>query len=107
MINKLPVIHSVRNILAAALSVLTIQVVSAGDLPRERVSMDFGWRFHLGEAPDAGGQFNYPEVKDLAKTHADEVGMEGTLAAALPDPPLEELGRAVSFVQPDFDDSQW
>jgi len=81
--------------------------VSAADSPREKVLMDFEWKFHLGDAPDAGKQFNYPEVKDLAKTRANEVGLEGTLAADLPDPPMDELGKDVSFVQPGFDDRNW
>src|ERR1051325_1385265 len=51
---------------------------------REKISMDSGWRFHLGDAPDAGKQFEYPEVKDLAKTRANEIGLEGTLATTLP-----------------------
>jgi beta-galactosidase len=77
------------------------------DTPRENVLMDFGWRFHLGDAPDAGTQFNFPEVKDLAKTRGDEAGREGTLPPGLPDPPMEELGHDVSFVQPDCDDHLW
>ena len=100
-------IRLIRTILAAALIILAAEPMLAADSPREKTLMDFGWRFHLGDAPDAGKQFDYPEVKDLAKTQAKEVGLEGTLAAALPDPPMEELGTNVSFVQPAFNDNDW
>lgn len=98
--------RSVRIILAVALIAISV-VASDANSPREKVLMDFNWRFHLGDAPDARRQFDYPEVKDLAKTRANEVGVEGMLAADLPDPPMEELGHNVSFVQSDFNDSQW
>src|SRR5581483_8996605 len=107
----------IKTILTIVLTVSAVETVSAADSPpaatqrsegrREKVLMDFGWRFHLGDAPDAGKQFDYPEVRDLAKTRGDEIGKEGTLAAMLPDPPIEELGINVSFVQPDFNDNDW
>src|SRR6185312_7068253 len=75
-------------ILAMAL-ILPVGNVFASDAPpaapehsedgREKVLMDFGWKFHLGDAPDVGNQFDYPEVKDLAKTHVDEIGQQGEL----------------------------
>ena len=46
----------------------------AADSPRERLLMDFNWRFHLGDAPDANGKFDYPEVSDLAKIRLNEIG---------------------------------
>ena len=75
--------------------------------PRERLLMDFGWRFHLGEAPDAGTQFDYPEPTRLDKTIPKEIGLAGKLAAAQPDPVATNLGAGVSFVQPSFNDSDW
>jgi beta-galactosidase len=77
------------------------------DSSRERLLMDFGWRFNLGDAPDAGTNFNFPEPTRLDKTIPDEIGLEGTLAAAQPDPVAVNLGGSVSFAQPDFDDSDW
>ena len=77
----------------------------AQDSPRERLLFDFGWKFHLGDAPDAGSKFDYPEVSDLAKTHIDEIGKEGE--ANVPDPVATNLGGDVSFVQSGFDDSSW
>jgi len=81
--------------------------VSAADLPRERLLMDFGWRFHPGDAPDAGTKFDYPEVTDLRNTRTNEIGLEGNLAANLPDPVVSNLGGDVSFVQTSFNDSGW
>ena len=79
----------------------------AADPPRERLLMDFNWRFHLGDAPDAGEKFTYPEVPDLAKTRLNEIGKGAKLIADLPDPAASNLGAGVSFVKPEFDDSAW
>ena len=90
-----------------ALAMFASGIVSAAESPRERLLMDFGWRFHLGDAPDAGNKFDYPEVSDLTKTHVDEIGLEGELATNLPDPVASNLGGDVSFVQPKFNDGRW
>jgi beta-galactosidase len=87
-------------ILATFVIILSV-AVSAANSPREKILMDFGWRFHLGDAPDAGMKFFYPEVNNLLKTQPDEVGKEPA-SMATPD-----LGGKVSFVQPKFDDSGW
>ena len=72
--------------------------------------MDFNWKFHLGDAPDAGTNFDYPEVSDLAKTKLNEIGQEGNLVTGDPahiDPTADDLGNTVSFVKANFDDSKW
>ena len=74
---------------------------------RERLLMDFNWRFELGDAPDAGTKFDYPEVSELAKTHIEEIGLGAKLIGDLPDPAQSNLGADVSFVKPGFDDSHW
>jgi beta-galactosidase len=79
----------------------------AQDSPRERLLMDFNWRFQLGDAPDAGTNFDYPEVKNLAKTRLDEIGVGEKLIVKLPDPVETNLGANVSFVKPGFNDSYW
>jgi len=76
------------------------------DSPRERLSLDFNWRFHLGEAPEAATLFNYPEVSDLSKTRMGEIGLEGALAN-LSDAMTENIGAEVSCVQNDFNDRDW
>jgi beta-galactosidase len=79
----------------------------AAESPRERWLMDFNWRFELGDAPDAGTNFDYPEVKSLAKTHLDEIGEGAKLIEKLPDPVENNLGANVSFVKPGYDDRHW
>ncbi len=71
--------------------------------PRERLLFDFSWKFHLGDAPDAGDKFYYPEVADLSKTRLDQIGQEGEANY----PIATNSGSDVSFVQPGFDDSGW
>ncbi|HEV2436088.1 MAG TPA: beta-galactosidase GalA [Verrucomicrobiae bacterium] len=94
-----------------SLSLITFALPTAGMIPpapapRERLLLDFGWRFHLGDVPDAGTRFDYPEVSDLAKTRLDQLEKEKKLAAS--DPPMAAgFGSKVSFVQPDINDSHW
>jgi beta-galactosidase len=95
-----------KRILAALFFAISF-VAMAADSPRERLLMDFNWRFHLGDAPDAGTKFDYPEVKELAKTRLNEIGQGAKLIADLPDPAASNLGADVSFAKPDFDDSSW
>jgi beta-galactosidase len=98
--------RTLRLILIAAIFALSGSILlAAQDSPRERLLFDFGWKFHLGDAPDAGTQFDYPEVSDLTKTRINEIGKEGE--ADVPNPAATNLGGNVSFVQPDFDDSGW
>jgi len=58
----------VLSLLFSILAVFSLGNVLAAGSPRERVLMDSGWQFHLGDPPDVGNQFDYPEIKDLAKT---------------------------------------
>ncbi len=106
------IIHSpmrpffILRIVAAFTLTLACAVVAA-ESPREKLLMDFNWRFHLGDAPDASNQFDYPEVTDLAKTRLNEIGKGAELIAYLPDPVASNPGSNVSFVKPDFDASGW
>src|ERR1700722_3954416 len=79
--------------------------VSAGSL-RQKLLMDFNWKFYLGDAPDAGTNLDYPEVSDLAKTRLDEIGQAGELAS-LSDAGAKNVGANISFAQNNFDDSGW
>jgi beta-galactosidase len=93
-------------VIMAALVFPAPRLLASTDSPRERLLFDFGWKFHLGDAPDATNQFDYPEVADVSKTRVAAVGQEGELAdlsAAVKD----NVGANVSFVQPGFDDSGW
>jgi beta-galactosidase len=95
-----------RQIVIASCVMLS-SLAARAESPRERMLMDFNWRFELGDAPDAGTKFDYPEVNELAKTRLNEVGLGAKLIADLPDPAQSNLGADVSFVKPDFDDSRW
>jgi beta-galactosidase len=101
-----------KNIFTIAILIFAANVLcaKAQTSPREKLLMDFNWKFHLGDAPDAGTNFDYPEVSDLAKTKLNEIGKEGNLVTGDPtriDPTAEDLGSNVSFVQTNFDDSKW
>ena len=76
----------------------SVATLPAEDSPRERLLFDFGWKFHLGDAPDAGNKFYYPEVADLSKTRLDQIGQEGDAD----DPITTNSGSDVSFIQPGF-----
>jgi beta-galactosidase len=72
------------------------------DSPRERISLDAGWRFIKGDAPEAGTNLNYAVIRDWIlpmgnpfTTNAPATRPEGA------------LGADISFAQPGFDDSQW
>src|SRR5436305_688962 len=41
-------------------------VAPAATAGREGLLMDFGWRFNLGDAPDAGEKFDYPEFASFS-----------------------------------------
>ncbi|MCK4420051.1 beta-galactosidase, partial [Candidatus Aerophobetes bacterium] len=53
---------------------------------RERLSMDFGWKFHLGHSRDISRDFEFGGGDPNFKTKA---------------------GDAVGAARPDFDDSKW
>jgi beta-galactosidase len=93
--------------MAALTLISACSVFLANAAPRERVLLDFGWQFHLGDSPDAGSQFDYPEFTRLDKTRPDDDKQEATNAPLRADAAAVNLGRAVSFVQPGFDDSGW
>jgi beta-galactosidase len=62
-------------LLAAGTSLFAAQIA-----PRERLLMDYGWRFYIGDAPDAGNLFDYPEFKRLDKTRPDDDAWEAANA---------------------------
>jgi beta-galactosidase len=75
--------------------------------PRERLLFDLNWRFHFGDPPDAGTQFDFPERLDLAKTQKTYLDEEAKLALTRVDPVATNLGGSVSWVQASFNDEDW
>ena len=65
-----------RAILGLALFRLIIPFTACATEPRERLSMDSGWRFQLGDPAEVAGQLDYPEGPDLTKTKIDEIGRQ-------------------------------
>ena len=86
--------------------ILTTSLLAAN--PRERLLMDFGWRFQLGDPANADTtKLNYPEVAHLDKTYPTEMEEEVKLAAKRIDDVKNQTGSGLSFVQPKFDDREW
>jgi len=82
--------------------------------PRERILLDSNWRFQLGDPADVTTNVTwYPEIPDLAKLEASEVGSvtntssETYMESIRIDPIATQAGQNVSFVQTNFNDSGW
>lgn len=88
----------------AAISALA-SVSGLAQQSRERLLITEGWRFHRGDAPDAGDSLGYAVIRSwVLPTGADLIN------AGMPAPQRPEgtePGAGVSFVQPSFDDSAW
>jgi len=86
-----------------------------GDGPRERVLIDAGWRFQIGDPADLANASEtnvayYPEISNLAKLQSSDcIGptSETNLMRLRPDPIATHLGENVSFVQTNFNDGSW
>jgi len=79
---------------------------------RDRISLDSGWRFQLGDPPDVTTNVTYyPEISDLAKLDSNEVGAgtntETYMESIRVDIFATHAGENVSFVQTNYDDSAW
>jgi len=82
--------------------------------PRNRILLDAGWRFQLGDPADVTTNVTwYPEIPDLAKLDPDETG---SATNTLSETYMESIrvnifatlaGENVSFVQTNYNDSAW
>jgi len=82
-------------------------VSPAGSSPRERLLLDFNWRFQLGDPPDAGTVFDNPEPSSLDKTVRKDFAEWEKLDAARQDAAAVNLGSNVSYVQAEMDEHSW
>jgi beta-galactosidase len=89
-------------------------LVSFTVYPRNRVLLDAGWRFQLGDPVDVTTNVTYyPEIADLAKLDASEVGSatnissESYMETIRIDPIATHAGENVSYVQTNYNDSGW
>ena len=86
---------------------LSVTAAHAADNPRERLLLDQHWRFHLGDAPDAGSTLNYPEASDLTKVRTADLANQAKLEEKQVDAAKAHLGEQLRFVQGGFDASGW
>jgi beta-galactosidase len=87
---------------AAMLLAQTVMFAAPADSPRERISLDAGWRFLKADAPDAGTNLNYSAIKAWLLP----LGNPFTTNAPAARPDGEPAG-SISFAQAGFDDSRW
>jgi beta-galactosidase len=77
---------------------------ASSSVPRQRVSLNANWRFTRGDAPDAGGQLDYPRIKSFIESTGTEFvkASSPTVFEAANSP-----GADVSYVQANFNDRNW
>jgi beta-galactosidase len=113
------VINGVRDQAVPPNTIAANTRVSFTASPRGRILLDAGWRFQLGDPPDVltnTAETNvtyYPEISDLAKLDAGEVGSatntssESYMETIRIDPIANHVGENASFVQTNYNDSAW
>ncbi len=100
---------------AAPLVAVVFFLIAGSAFGRDRVSLDSGWRFRLGDPVDVTTNVTwYPEIPDLAKlennTSLNELSgtnSETYLESIRVDIFATRAGENVSFVQTNYDDSAW
>jgi beta-galactosidase len=91
----------------AAICLMPPAVFSAETVsPRERLSLDAGWRFSPGDPDDAAGKLAYTNIQDWVEATGAEF-TTNTVLAAKKKPEENPGGGTVSYAQNDFNDSQW
>src|SRR5262245_5928503 len=78
---------------------------SAAGSPRERVSLNAGWRFQKGDPKEAEGQLEYQKIKDWINATGNEFVLNP--GAPKRNRPEGNLGREVVYTQRNFDDRGW
>ena len=78
---------------------------------RDRILLDAGWRFQLGDPTDVTTDLTfYPEIPYLPRLYNFEFSAlysETYMETNRPDPIVTHAGENVSFVQTNYDDSAW
>jgi beta-galactosidase len=91
-----------RLVFATSLALTTLTVSAK---PSERLPFNDSWRFHRGDAPDAGDRVDYEALKPwVLATRTDLIANPVQRPVR---PTGEPAGSAVSFAQKDFDDTRW
>lgn len=85
-----------------------LSVAATSFAARERLLLDFGWKFHLGDPTGVDpALFAYPEVDALERTARAHLEEEPKLVPLRRTPADINAASPVSFAQPDFDDRAW
>jgi beta-galactosidase len=71
--------------------------------PRERLSLDAGWRFQKDDPPEAAGVLAYEKIKDFITATGNEL-LPTTLKHI---GPIGNPGEKVSYAKRNFDDKGW
>jgi len=94
--------HAALLALGALAAAFPVQA-SAADTPRERVSIDAGWRFHRGEPDELRG----PDREHLAAWALPSANRFIENPSLRHQRPAGNPGGELSWVSGDFDDSAW
>ncbi|MDP9172728.1 MAG: DUF4982 domain-containing protein [Planctomycetota bacterium] len=90
------------------LATSSLRAADAPAGPRQRLLMDANWHFTFKDPTDATAKmFDYPETPRLHKALVNDAQLEAALVPQRVDAAETNLGAQLSYVQPDFDDSQW
>jgi len=105
------VINGVRDQAVPPNTIAANTLVSFTVSPRNRILLDAGWRFQLGDPVDVTTNVTYyPEIPDLAKLDSTEVtgtSSETYFETNRVDIFATHAGENVSFVQTNYNDSVW
>lgn len=71
---------------------------------RQRISLDANWQFTRNDPTDAAGQLDYAKIKPWVEATGDEF-LHGPASHTAR--PSTNIGGDVSYIQPDFNDSNW
>jgi beta-galactosidase len=77
----------------------------APESPRERISLDAGWRFQKGDPAGAEGQLAYQKIKNWVTATGNEFALGPDAVKGTR--PEGNLGADVPYTQPGFDDTGW
>jgi beta-galactosidase len=106
------IFRRIQFVFAVVLFAAGTGLTSGANPVRDQVSLDSGWRFRPGDPVDVTTNVTYyPEISDLAKLGANEVGTgtntETYMESLRVDIFATHAGENVSFVQTNYDDSGW
>ena len=89
--------------LCSLLGVIAPSLHAESDSPRERISFNAGWYFQQGDPGGTGTSLDYATIKSAVIASAS-----GFVSQQKPTQPVPaDLGAAVSYTRPDFDDHAW